>query len=71
MLSRRDTDERYGHIDLFGKFEHGSTFLLSRISCIASGPALLQDEQKFKLGGCVGAHKTSISCVNMSSKGME
>jgi hypothetical protein len=41
---------------------------LSRISCIASGLALLEDKQKFKLGGCVGAHKTSISCANMSSK---
>jgi hypothetical protein len=30
--------------------------------------ALLKDEQKFKLGGCVGAHKTPISCVSMSSK---
>jgi hypothetical protein len=29
---------------------------------------LLEDEQKFKLGGCVGAHKTPISCTNMSSK---
>jgi hypothetical protein len=34
---------------------------LSRISCIASDLALLEDEQKFKLGGCVGAHKTPIS----------
>jgi hypothetical protein len=33
--------------------------------------ALLKDEQKFKLGGCAGAHKTSISCANMSSKCME
>jgi hypothetical protein len=41
---------------------------LSQISCIASGLALLEDEQKFKLGGCVGAHKTSISCANMLSK---
>jgi hypothetical protein len=30
--------------------------------------ALLEDEQKFKLGGCVGAHKTLNSCANMSSK---
>jgi hypothetical protein len=42
--------------------------VLSRMSCIASGLALLEDEQKFKLGGCVDAHKTSISCANMSSK---
>jgi hypothetical protein len=57
---------RYGHIDSFGKFEHGSTLALSRFSCIASSMALLKDEQKFKLGGCVGAHKVSISCANMS-----
>jgi hypothetical protein len=42
--------------------------VLSRISCIALGLALLEDEQKFKLGECVGAHKTPISCVNMLSK---
>jgi hypothetical protein len=53
---------------LFGKFEQGSTLVLSRISWIASGLALLEDEQKFKLGECVGTHKTLISCVNMSSK---
>jgi hypothetical protein len=41
---------------------------LSRISCIASGLALLKDKQKFKLGECVGAHKTPISYANMSSK---
>jgi hypothetical protein len=35
--------------------------VLSQISCIASGLALLEDEQKLKLGGGgVGAHKTSI-----------
>jgi hypothetical protein len=45
--------------------------VLSRISCITSGLALLEDEQKFKLGGCVGAHKTPISCANMSSKYMK
>jgi hypothetical protein len=49
---------RYGHIDSFGKFEQGSTLVLSPISFIASGLALLEDEQKFKLRGCVGAHKT-------------
>jgi hypothetical protein len=51
---------RYGHIDSFGKFEQGSTLLLSQISCIALGLALLKDELNFKVGGCVGAHKTSI-----------
>jgi hypothetical protein len=51
---------RYGYIDSVAKFEHGSTLVLSQISCIASGLALLEDEQKFKFGGCVGAHKTSI-----------
>jgi hypothetical protein len=39
---------------------------LSQISCIASGSALLEDEQKFKLGRCVGTHKILISCANMS-----
>jgi hypothetical protein len=29
---------------------------------------LLEDEQKFNLGGCVDAHKIAISCANMSSK---
>jgi hypothetical protein len=62
---------RYGHIDSFSKFEHGSTLVLSRISCIASGLAFLEDEQKFKLRGCVGGHKTSISCTNLLSKCME
>jgi hypothetical protein len=52
-------------------FEHGSTLVLSRISCIALGFALLEDEQKFKLGGCVSAHKTSISRANMSGKCVE
>jgi hypothetical protein len=42
--------------------------MLSQIACIASGLALLEDEQKFKLGGCVGAHKTSISYANMLRK---
>jgi hypothetical protein len=58
----------YGRINLSGKSEHGSTLVLSQISCIASGLALLEDEQKFKLGGCVGTHKTPISCTNMLSK---
>jgi hypothetical protein len=40
--------------------------VLSRISCTALGFALLEDEQKFKLGGggIFGAHKTSIACSN-------
>jgi hypothetical protein len=59
---------RYGYIGLFGKFEHGSTLMLSRISCTASGLALLEDEQKFKFWGRVGARKTSISYANMSCK---
>jgi hypothetical protein len=42
--------------------------VLSRISCIASGLALIEDEQKFKLGGCVGTHKIPISCANMLRK---
>jgi hypothetical protein len=48
-------------------YEHGTTLVFSQIYCITSGPALLEDEKKFKLGGCVGAHKTSISSANMSS----
>jgi hypothetical protein len=43
----------YGRINLSGKSEHGSTLVLSQISCIALGLALLEDEQKFKLGGCI------------------
>jgi hypothetical protein len=45
--------------------------VLSQISCITSGLALLEDEQMFKLGGCVDAHKTPILCTNMSSKGIK
>jgi hypothetical protein len=37
----------YDHINLFGKSKHVSTLMLPRISCIASGLALLKDEQKF------------------------
>jgi hypothetical protein len=59
---------RYGRTNLSGKSEHGSTLVLSQISCIASGLALLEDEKKSRLRGCVGAHKTPISCANMSSK---
>jgi hypothetical protein len=32
-----------------------------------SSLALLKDEQKFKLGECVGTQKTSISYANISS----
>jgi hypothetical protein len=45
--------------------------VLSQISYIALGLALLEDEQKFKLGGCVGTHKMSISCANILSKCMK
>jgi hypothetical protein len=61
----------YGLINLFGKSKHETTLVLPRISCIASGLALLEDKQKFKLGGCVCTHKTPISCANMSSKCMK
>jgi hypothetical protein len=40
----------YGRINSSGKSQHGSTLALSQISCITSGLALLEDEQKFKLG---------------------
>jgi hypothetical protein len=42
---------RYDHTNLFGKCKHVSTLVLPRISCIGLGLALLEDEQKFKLGG--------------------
>jgi hypothetical protein len=61
----------YNHINLFGKSKHVSKLVLPHISCIASGLALLEDEQKFKLGGCVGAHKMPISCANISSEYMK
>jgi hypothetical protein len=61
----------YDHINLFGKSKHLSTLVLPRISCNASGLALPEDKQKFNLGGCVGAHKTPISCANISSKCMK
>jgi hypothetical protein len=67
-LHQVSRDLKVGYIDSLGKFEHGSTLMLSQISCIASGFALLEDEQKFKLGGCVATHKTSISCADLSSK---
>jgi hypothetical protein len=59
---------RYGHINSSGKSEHGPTLVFPQISCTASGLALLEDEQKYKLGGCVGTHKTPISYANLSSK---
>jgi hypothetical protein len=39
---------------------------LFQISCIISGLALLEDEQMFKHGGCVGGHKSPILYANMS-----
>jgi hypothetical protein len=45
----------------------GLHLCLLHVSCIALGLALLEDEQKFKLGGCFGTHKMSISYVNMLS----
>jgi hypothetical protein len=44
-----------------------ATIVLPRISFIALGLTLLEDEQKFKTRGCVGAHKTPVSYTNMSS----
>jgi hypothetical protein len=63
-------DTSYDHINLFGKYKHVPTLVLPRFSRIASGLALLEDEQKFKLGGCVGSHKTPISCTNISNECM-
>jgi hypothetical protein len=40
----------YDLLNLFGKSKYGSTFVLSRISCIASGLALLKNEQKIMHG---------------------
>jgi hypothetical protein len=48
-----------------------STLVLPRIACIASGLALLEDEQKFKLVVCVGAHKMPILCANILSECMK
>jgi hypothetical protein len=48
---------RHGRINSSGKLEHGSTVVLSRISCIALGLALLKDEQKFKFGGVLALIK--------------
>jgi hypothetical protein len=68
---RRVGTTRYDHINLFGMSKRVSTLVLFCISCIASGLALLKDEQKLELGGCVGAHKTPISCANISSEFMK
>jgi hypothetical protein len=46
---------------------NGIHLCLSQISCIASSLALLEDDQNFKLGRCVGGHKMSILYANMSS----
>jgi hypothetical protein len=62
---------RYDYINLFGKSKYVSTLVLPHISCIATGLALLEDEEKFKLGECVSAHKTLISYANISSKCMK
>jgi hypothetical protein len=56
---------RYAHFNLFGKSKYVSTLVLPHISCIVSCLALLEDEQKFKLGGCVGAHKMPTYRVNV------
>jgi hypothetical protein len=68
---RRVGTSRFDHINLVGKSKHVSTLVLLRISCIASSLTLLKDEQKFMLGGCVGTHKTPISCAKISSKCMK
>jgi hypothetical protein len=47
----------YDHINLFGKFKYVSILVLPRISCIASGLALLEDEQKIKLGDVLALKK--------------
>jgi hypothetical protein len=47
-----------------------SILVLPHMSCISLALDLLQGEQKFKLGGCLGAHKTLISYTNISSKCM-
>jgi hypothetical protein len=51
----------------FYEFEHWSTLMFISNLLHGSDLALLEDEKKFKLGGCVGTHKTSISYINMSS----
>jgi hypothetical protein len=44
---------------------NGIHLCLSQISYIALGLALLEDEEKFKLPGCVGSHETSFSYANI------
>jgi hypothetical protein len=68
---RRVETARYDHINLFNTSKHVSTLVLPHIPCIASGLALLEHEQKFKYGGCVGAHKMLILCANISSECMK
>jgi hypothetical protein len=46
---------------------NGIHLCLSQVSYMASGLTLLEDEQKFKLEGCVGSHETLISYANMLS----
>jgi hypothetical protein len=58
---------KYDRNSLFYEFEHWSTLVFVSNLLHGSGLALLEDEQKFNLGGRVGAHKTSISYANMSS----
>jgi hypothetical protein len=52
---------------VFYEFEHWSTLVFTLNLFHGFGLALLEEEQKFKLRGCVGAHKTPISYANMSS----
>jgi hypothetical protein len=46
---------------VYFKFEHWSTLVFALNLLHRSGLALLEDEQKFRNGGCVGAPKMSIS----------
>jgi hypothetical protein len=52
---------RYDYTSLFYEFEHWSTLVFVSNLLHGFGLALVEDEQKFKHGGCVGTHKTSIS----------
>jgi hypothetical protein len=47
------------HLCFFSNLLHGS------------GLAFVEDEKRFELGGCVGAHRMSISYVHMSSIGIK
>jgi hypothetical protein len=47
---------------VFYEFEHWSTLVFTLNLLHVFGLALLEEEQKFKIRGCVGAHKTPISC---------